>query len=89
MLKNGQTYFKNLVVFTTFPLDSCQTCDIPGYDNCSKTRTYITYITYITRTYITHSLPMFSFYTPWKHQKTLGFPVFSGGTKWEHWSEMG
>ena len=28
---------------------------------------------------LTHFWPMFSFYTPWKHQETYGFLVFSGG----------
>ena len=32
-------------------------------------------------TCLIHSLPMFSFYTPWKHQKTKGFLIFSGGCK--------
>ena len=32
---------------------------------------------------------MFSFDTPWKHQKTFGFLVFSGGIKLENWPEMG
>ena len=41
------------------------------------------------RVFLTHFWPMFSFYTPWKHQKTSGFLVFSGGIKWEHWREMG
>ena len=36
---------------------------------------------------LTHFWPMFSFYTPWKHQKTLGFLVFSGGIKWEHFAK--
>ena len=31
---------------------------------------------------------MFSFYTPWKHQKTFGFLVFSGDVKLDHWPEM-
>ena len=32
---------------------------------------------------------MFPFYTPWKHQKILGFWCFQGGIKWEHWPEIG
>ena len=31
---------------------------------------------------------MFPFYTPWKHQKTVGFWVFPEGIEWERWSEM-
>ena len=38
--------------------------------------------------YLNSLLPIFQFYTPWKHQETLHFLVFSGGIKWEHWSEM-
>ena len=26
-----------------------------------------------------HFMPLVSFYTPWKHQKTSGFRIFSGG----------
>ena len=26
----------------------------------------------------THFMPLVSFYTPWKHQKTIGFPMFPG-----------
>ena len=37
--------------------------------------------------HLTHSWPMFPFYTPWKHPKTFGFLLFSGGIKWEHWPE--
>ena len=28
---------------------------------------------------LTHSMPLISFYTPWKHQKTRCFLMFSGG----------
>ena len=28
---------------------------------------------------LTHYSPVLLFYTPWKHQKTLGFLMFSGG----------
>ena len=31
---------------------------------------------------------MFSFYTPWKPQKTKGFLMFLGGIKWEDGPEM-
>ena len=36
-------------------------------------------ITHVKFTIFTHFLPMFSFYTPGKHQKTRAFLVFSGG----------
>ena len=39
--------------------------------------------------FLTHFLPMYPIYTPWKHQKTKGFLVFWGDIKWEHWPEMG
>ena len=29
--------------------------------------------------FLTHFMPLVSFDTPWKHQKTSGFPMFSGG----------
>ena len=32
---------------------------------------------------------MFSFYTPWKHQKTFGFLVFSEGIKKETFARNG
>ena len=28
---------------------------------------------------LTHFMPLVSFYTPWKHQKTIGFLMFSAG----------
>ena len=28
---------------------------------------------------------MSPFYTPWKHQKTVGFLLFSGSIGWENW----
>ena len=31
---------------------------------------------------LAHFKWMFPFYTPWKHQETIGFLVFSGGIKW-------
>ena len=35
---------------------------------------------------------MFRFYTPLKHQKTIGFSMYSGGgggRETKHWPEMG
>ena len=34
-------------------------------------------------------MPLISFDTPWKHQKTGGFMMFSGGIKRDQWHEMG
>ena len=34
-------------------------------------------------------MPLVSFYTPWKQQKTSGFLMFSGGIKRDLWHEMG
>ena len=36
-------------------------------------------------TLLSHSQPIFPFYTPWKHKKTIRFLVFSGSIKWENW----
>ena len=33
-------------------------------------------------------MPMFSFYTPWKHLKVSGFLTFSGGIEKDQWHEM-
>ena len=38
---------------------------------------------------VTHFIPLVSFYTPWKHQKTRGFLMFSGGLERDQWHEMG
>ena len=38
---------------------------------------------------ISYFLPIFSFYTPWKHQKTKGFVVLLGGIKCKHLPEVG
>ena len=38
---------------------------------------------------LTYFIPLVSFYTPWKHQKTSGFLIFSGDTEREQWYEMG
>ena len=38
---------------------------------------------------ISHFMPLTSFDTPWKHQKTSGFLMFSGGIKRDQWHEMG
>ena len=32
----------------------------------------------------TYFLPLFSFYTPWTHQKSRSFPMFSGNSKRDH-----
>ena len=37
---------------------------------------------------LTHSIPLVSFYTPWKNQKIPGFLMFSGGLEREQWYEM-
>ena len=34
---------------------------------------------------LVHFWSMFSFCTPWKHQKNFGFLVLAGGAKGEHW----
>ena len=36
-----------------------------------------------------HFIPLVSFHTPWKHQKTRGFFMFSGGIEWDQWHEIG
>ena len=36
-----------------------------------------------------HFHPMFHFYTPWKHQKTVGLLIFAGGIEVKHWLKMG
>ena len=38
---------------------------------------------------LTYFIPLFSFYTPWKHQKTPGFLMFLGGIKSDQWHEKG
>ena len=38
---------------------------------------------------LTHFMPLVSFDTPWKHQKTEGFLMFSGAIEWDQWHEMG
>ena len=38
---------------------------------------------------LTHFMPLVSFYTAWKHQKTSGFLMFSGGIERDQWHEMG
>ena len=38
---------------------------------------------------LTHFMPMIYFYTPWKHQKTIGFLMFSGGIERQvTWTEF-
>ena len=37
----------------------------------------------------THLMPLGSFFTSWKHQKTRGFLMFSGDTERDQWHEMG
>ena len=37
----------------------------------------------------TDFMPLVSFNTPWKHQKTKRFLIFSGGTERDQWYEMG
>ena len=34
-----------------------------------------------------HFMPLFSFYTPWKLQKTIGFLMFQRGIERNHWHE--
>ena len=36
----------------------------------------------------TFFIPLFSFYTPWKHQKTKGFPMFPRGIERDQCHEM-
>ena len=35
---------------------------------------------------LTHSMPVVSFYTPWKYQKTAGFFIFSEGIEKDQWN---
>ena len=39
--------------------------------------------------FISHFTPLISFYTPWKHQKTMDFRIFSGSLEIEHWPYIG
>ena len=34
-------------------------------------------------------MPLVSFYTPWKYEKTSRFLIFSGGIERDQWHEMG
>ena len=37
---------------------------------------------------LTDFMPLISFYTPWKHQKTKGFLMFSAGMERDQWHEV-
>ena len=39
--------------------------------------------------HLTHFMPLVSFDTPWKHQKTSDFFMFSGGVERDKWHETG
>ena len=39
--------------------------------------------------YLTYLIPLFSYYTPWKHQKTRSFLMFLGDTEKNQWHEIG
>ena len=47
----------------------------------------LSYVTFLKE--LTHFVPLISFDTPWKHQKTSGFLMFSGGITRDQWHEMG
>ena len=49
--------------------------------DCSRCWSYTSFITSSQLSVITHFMPLISFDTPWKHQKTSGFLMFSGGIK--------
>ena len=38
--------------------------------------------------YLTHFMPLVSFYSPWKRQKTSSFLIFLGGIERDQWHEM-
>ena len=38
---------------------------------------------------LTHFMPLFSFYTPCRHQKTRRLLTFAGGIERDQWHEMG
>ena len=42
-----------------------------------------------TADWLAHFIPLISFYTPWKHQKTSGFLIFSWGIERHQWHETG
>ena len=44
--------------------------------------------TFDNKVFLTHHMPLVSFYTHWKHQNTIGFLIFPG-MKREHWHVMG
>ena len=51
---------------------------------------YWFYIFFIISQYtLIHFMPLVSFYTPSKHQKTYGFLMFSGGVERDQWHELG
>ena len=47
------------------------------------------WLVYILRLLSTHFMPLISFYTPWKHQKTSDLLMFLGGIERCQWHEMG
>ena len=38
---------------------------------------------------LAHFMPLFSFYSPWKHEETVSFLMFSEGIEIDQWYEMG
>ena len=47
------------------------------------------YDMYDTNVILTRSIPLVSFYVPWKDQKTGGFLMISGGIERDQWHKMG
>ena len=55
----------------------------------SNKRAIVTLVTsVINRTFLTHYMPLVSFYIPWRQQESSGFFMFSGCIERNQWHEM-
>ena len=87
---NFQKHFQNIYYWGLCSIDLNG-----GWHSFLEKRSSAKYLKYCFTTFLvnclflTHLMPMFRFFTPWKCHKTRGFLTFSGGIEMEHWPEIG
>ena len=75
-------YFDNLLLFNNVLLSFRELLVLSINYNLSKLFKGL-----INHEWLINLMPLFSFYTPWKHHKTRGFLMFSGSTERGQWHE--
>ena len=86
------TFFTKLIIWGYFDSPSrahvmCLSMNSTSSLSSLSVNAYVQFLVQYMDFFLTHFIPLVSFYTPWKHQKTSGF-LFSGGIERAQWQKI-